>query len=368
MLAEDLLYQISLGNVPHIGHVHAKLLADVFPSARSIFEAREETLEKIEGIGQVRAGSIRRFKDFHKAEKEIVFIQKYAVEPLFLKDPAYPKRLLNCYDPPTLLYFKGNADLNTSKIVSIVGTRRNTDYGKSITEKLVEELSELNVLVVSGLAFGIDAIAHKAALKNNLQTVGVVGHGLDTIYPPENSDLAREMLRSGGILTEFGHDTKPEKHHFPARNRVVAGISDVTVIIESGIKGGSMITAEIAGSYNRDVFALPGRITDAKSAGCNELIRSNRAVLFNDSTALLEHMGWNEKAKNPLKAQKELFIPLTENERIIIKLLNEKEFTQIDEINMRSSLSSSAIAAALLNLEMQLVVKSLPGKRYGMIN
>ena len=223
------------------------------------------------------------------------FCQKHHINPLFINDPAYPQRLLNCYDPPTMLYYRGNANLNNSKIISIIGTRTNSEYGKRITEQLVEGLREYNVLIVSGLAFGIDAIAHKAALQNGLPTIGVLAHGLDQLYPPQHKQLAKDMLAEGGLLTEFRKETLPDKYNFPKRNRVVAGISDATIVIETAIKGGSMITAELAYNYNRDLFAIPGKITDAKSAGCLKLIQQNKAILLTDTTQLLEVMGWEEK-------------------------------------------------------------------------
>ena len=216
------------------------------------------------------------------------------------------------------------------------------------------------------MAFGVDAIAHKAALKNNLLTVGVLGHGLDQIYPPDHAGLAKDLLKhGGGLLTEFRSKTKPDKHNFPTRNRIVAGMSDATVVIESGIKGGSMVTAELANGYNRDVFALPGKVTDTKSAGCNYLIKSNKAMLLTDAQQLIEIMGWEEKKqKTNSKSQKEIFIELSKDEKIVVDILKEKETVHIDEINLRSGLSNSAIAAAILNLELQNVVNGLPGKMY----
>jgi DNA processing protein len=231
---------------------------------------------------------------------------------------------------------------------------------------LIEELSSQNVLVVSGMAFGVDAMAHKAAVKNNLTTVGVLGHGLDQIYPPDHSGLAKDLLKhGGGLLTEFRSKTKPDKHNFPTRNRIVAGMSDATIVIESGIKGGSMVTAELANGYNKDVFAFPGKVSDTKSAGCNYLIKSNRAMLLTDAQQLIEVMGWEEKKqKSKVKSQKEIFIELSKDEKIIVDILNEKEMVHIDEINLRSGLSNSAIAAAILSLELQNVVNGLPGKMY----
>jgi DNA processing protein len=365
-LHSELLYQLALTDVPNIGCVHAKILAQEFGSAEKIFKAKQQLLEKIEGIGEVRAKAIKSFSDFSKAEEEIKFIEKYNIKPLFLSDKNYPQRLLNCYDSPTLLYYKGDADLNVSKIVAIIGTRNHTDYGKQQTEKLVKELSSQNVLIVSGMAFGIDAIAHKASVKNNLPTIGVLAHGLDQMYPPEHSNLAKEMIKhGGGLLTEFRSKTKPDKHNFPTRNRIVAGMSDAVIVMESGEKGGSLITAELANGYNKDVFAMPGKVTDNKSAGCNFLIRNNKAMLLTDAEELIEVMGWEENSKkSKVKSQKELFIELSKDEKIIVDMLKEKETTHIDEINIRSGLSSSAIAVAILNLELQGVVATLPGKLY----
>lgn len=363
-MTNDLLYKLALTTIPNIGAVQAKILLQHYDVA-DIFKARKSDLEKIEGIGTIRATSIRNFKNFEKAEEELRFIEKFRITPLFITDDDYPKRLLNCYDSPTLLYYKGTADLNASKIIAVIGTRTHTDYSKKIIDKFIQELSVQNVLVASGMAFGVDAIAHKAAIKNNLPTVGVLGHGLDQIYPQDHSGLAKDMLKNGGgLLTEFRSKTKPDKHNFPTRNRIVAGMSDATIVIESGLKGGSMVTAELANGYNKDVFAFPGKITDSKSAGCNYLIKSNKAMLLTDAQELIEMMGWEERKKSKLKSQKEIFIELSKDEKIIIEILKEKDSAHIDEVNLRSGLSSSAIAAAILNLELQNIVLGLPGKMY----
>jgi len=264
-----------------------------------------------------------------------------------------------------MLFYRGNADLNAPKIIAVIGTRSNTDYAKQITEKLLKDLSSLNVTIVSGLAYGVDAIAHKAALKNNLPTIGVLAHGLDHIYPSEHTSLARDMVKNdGGLLTEFRRNTKPDKHNFPTRNRIVAGMSDATIVIETGLKGGSMITAELANSYNKDVFALPGKVTDPKSAGCNYLIKNNKAMLLTDTQEIIEIMGWEEKKKSDSKKQRELFIELSPEEKLIVDILKQRESVHIDDINNHSGLSSSAVAGAILSLELQSVVLSLPGKLY----
>lgn len=364
MDSQELLYQLALTLVPNIGDVQAKILINHYGDAETVFKEKTSLLEKIEGIGTVRAQSIKNFNDFKQAEDEIKFIEKYRIRSLFLTDEDYPQRLLNCYDSPTLLFYKGKANLNTSKVIGIVGTRSNTEYGKYFTEKLVKDLSEQDILVISGLAIGIDAIAHKAALKNGLSTVGVVGHGLDQIYPYENTSLAKDMVkRGGGILSEFFSGTKPDKHNFPLRNRIVAGLCDATVLVETNIKGGSMITAKLADAYNRDVFAVPGRTIDKVSSGCNHLIKYNKAILLTDADDLLDILGWKEKKKE-MKKQKELFIELSAEEKMIVQLLQEKEKVHIDEINLSSGLSSSAAASALLNLELQGIIVGLPGKMY----
>ena len=364
----ELLYQLALTLIPNIGPVQAKILLQ-HCNAEEIFHAKKSYLEKIEGIGPVRAASIAAFKDFSKAEEEIKFIEKYKIKPLFLTDNDYPKRLLNCYDSPTLLYYKGEADLNAAKIVAIIGTRSHTEYAKQVTEKLVKELAAQNITVVSGLAFGVDAIAHKAAVKNDLPTVGVLAHGLDQIYPAEHTGLAKDIVKhSGGLLTEFRSKSKPDKHNFPTRNRIVAGMSDATVVIETSLKGGSMITAELANSYNKDVFAIPGKVTDTKSAGCNYLIKNNKAMLLTDAAELIQVMQWEDKVKSKKekKSQRELFIELTPEEKIVVAILREKETVHIDEINGKSGLNSSAVAGAMLSLELQGIIYSIPGKMYSL--
>lgn len=363
-MAPDLLYQLALALVPNVGDYHARTLIQTYGSAGAIFKAKKSELERVTGIGAIRAQSIKKFDAFHVAQAEIEFIQKYKVMPLFITDPAYPRRFLHCYDAPPLLFYKGTADLNASKIIGIVGTRSNTDYGRSFTEKLVNDLSHLRIVIASGLAFGIDAWAHKAALKMRLPTVGVVGHGLDTIYPSEHRGMAKQMLSDGGgLLTEFFSKTKPDKHHFPLRNRLVAGLCDAVIVVETAVKGGSMITAKLADAYNRDVFAVPGRIVDKNSSGCNFLIRHNKAHLLTEASELLEIMRWNEERITP-KKQRELFPELTPDEEKIMCLLKEGDGMHIDVINTRSELSSSAVAAAILGLELHGIATSLPGKLY----
>lgn len=365
----DLLYQIALTLVPQIGPVQARHLATHFETARAIFHASGNTLKRIDGIGEARAAAIKSFRDFAQAEKEIAFIEQFRIIPLFITHPAYPKRLLNCYDCPVLLYFKGNADLNAARIISVIGTRSHSEYGRLITEKLIADLTHPGVLVISGLAHGIDAVAHKAALKNGLPTVGVLAHGLSQVYPSQHTSLAREIVKEGGgLLTEFMSPAMPDRHQFPARNRIVAGLSDATIVVETGVKGGSMITAELANGYNRDVFAIPGKVTDPKSAGCNYLIRNHKASLLTDAAGLKESMNWDAALAPAGKnnKQKQLFIELSREERLLVDLLQEKESMHIDEINQRSGLSNSTVAAAILNMELQNIIFAHPGKTYSL--
>jgi DNA processing protein len=365
-MANKLLYEIALTLVPNIGDVRAKALIEKFGDAEAIFKATKSNLENIEGIGTIAANAIKHFNDFKICEDEIEFIEKNNITPLFITDEQYPQRLLNCYDSPTMLYYKGNANLNCSKIISVVGTRNNSDYGKIICEKIIEDLAAENVLVISGLAFGIDSIAHKASLKNNLKTIGVMAHGLDKIYPAQNKPLAKDMLQQGGLLTDFMSGTNPDRQNFPRRNRIVAGMCDALVVIESSAKGGSLISAELANSYNKDVFAIPGRVNDLRSEGCNYLIKNNKALLITNATDLMETMNWNAAPKK-VKKQRELFIELTPDEKVIVDILQENDNIQIDQLYFKSGLSSSAVAQALLMLEMQGIVASLPGKVFKLI-
>jgi DNA processing protein len=367
-MTTDRLFQLALSSTPQIGPVQAKLLIEVFGSAESIFKAKYRHLIAIEGMGEIRARNIKNFRGFMEAEKELNFLEKNSIQLLFLTDENYPKRLLNCYDSPILLFYRGNANLNASRVISIVGTRNPSDYGRYLTETIISDLENQNVVVVSGLAYGIDAIAHKTSIKYQLPTVGVLAHGLDQVYPFHHSLLAKEMVEKGGLLTEFKSNTKPDKHNFPARNRIVAGMSDALVVIETGVKGGSMITAELANGYNRDVFAFPGKITDSKSEGCNSLIRLNKAVLITEASELIEQLGWaDRKTTIDQLSQRTLFVELTPEQEIIVNILREKKEVHIDELNLRSQLSSSLVAAAILQLELSNLIRCLPGKRYAFV-
>jgi DNA processing protein len=261
-----------------------------------------------------------------------------------------------------MLYYKGNADLNSQRILAIVGTRKATDYGKQMTETIIDGLQSYGVVVVSGLAYGIDYFAHKSALKFNQKTIGVVAHGLDRIYPAVHKPLAEKMINSGGILTEFNSETIPDKENFPARNRIVAGISDGVLLVESAAKGGALITASIADSYNREVFAVPGKVTDTYSAGCNFFIKTNKAYLAESADDIAYIMGWNQDA--PKQKQNKLLLDLTPLERQLVNLLVQKGKVEIDSICNYLDLMPSEVSVILLELEFKGIIQALPGKVY----
>ncbi len=363
MYTQEQIYQLSLTRIPDLGSILTRYLIDHFGSATAIFSARLKDLAAVEGIGTYRAGQIKNFKDHSLAENELTAIAAKNIELLFITDEKYPRRLRNCPDAPLVLFYKGNADLNHNRMVSIIGSRHHTEYGRWATEQLIQALKPFQVTVISGLAYGVDAIAHKAALQQKMETIGVLAHGFKTIYPGLHKSLASEMIERGGLLTEFMFDELPDRHHFPKRNRIVAGMSDATVIIETAIKGGSMITADLAFQYNRDVFALPGRINDAKSSGCLQLIAENKATPFISSTHFLEAMGWME-IKKKKNTEKKLFHELSSQEQIIVDLLQAKESLHIDEIYLQSKLSNSEMAAAILSLELQNIILPHPGKYF----
>lgn len=365
-MQDELFFRIALTKVPHIGCIQGRILIEQFGDARSVFTAPLPKLMATEGIGEFRASAIKKFSNFKEVEKEIKFLLAHDVQPIFITEPDYPKKLLHCSDAPLLLYFKSSNSFPTERMIGIVGTRNNSVYGRQITETIVKELYPFNVTIVSGLAYGIDAIAHKSALASNMRTIAVMAHGLDMIYPPEHARLARELTMQGGLLTEFTTGTDPDRHNFPSRNRIVAGLCDATIVIETGVKGGSMITADLANGYNRDVFAVPGRINDEKSKGCNELIRTNKADLFTSVSHMVDLMGWNNEKKILKKQQMEIFPELSEDEKKILSILSNCEFVHIDEICFKSNFSTSQVAAALLNLEIHSLVKSLPGKLYSL--
>jgi DNA processing protein len=362
----SLLYQVGLTFVKNIGPTLAKNLLAYFGDAEKVFKASHTKLLTVPGIGSKTIAELNFSEALLKAEEELKFMERNEIKVLFYTDTAYPKRLKNCHDSPILLYSKGNADLNNYRVISIVGTRNATDYGKQLCKQLIEELEQYNVLVVSGLAHGIDVAAHKECLRVNVPTVGVLGHGLDKMYPSQNRSTAEKMLENGGLLTEYPSGTIPDRENFPQRNRIVAGIADATVVIEASVKGGALITAEIANSYNRDVFAFPGRVGDTFSEGCNFLIRNNKAALLTCVADLAYSLGWEKPDYlNPVVQQFMLPVDLSTDEQTIFNIiLQHKLPLAIDDLTIKTNMPVSKLAMNLLNMEMQGYIRSLPGKTY----
>ncbi len=369
MPSDELLYQIGLTLVNGIGDSHAKNLLAYCGSAGAVFEANKSSLLKIPGVGEFLANSLINGKNvLQEAEKEIRFIEDNNVQPLFFTDQDYPHRLKFCSDSPILLYYKGTANLNAQKIIAVVGTRQPSEYGKQLTEKFIAELKGSGILVVSGLAYGIDVLAHKKALENDLDTVGVVAHGLDRIYPSLHEPIALKMQKMGGILTDFRSETNPDAVNFPKRNRIVAGMCDALVVVESKRDGGSLITATIANSYNKDVFAFPGRTNDPQSEGCNAFIKMNRASLMESAADLFYIMGWDtEKTTKKETSQIPLLLNLNEEEQKIVNAFTNKKQVHVDEISYSSSFPISKVSSLLLQLEFSNVIKSHPGKMYSLV-
>lgn len=359
----DLQYQIALTLIPGIGDISGKKFVQYCGSAEAIFQETRKSLEKISGMREATIEALCNPKTFLKrAEEEIAFIEKNGIRPLFFLDSDYPRRLLQCDDGPMMLYYKGAANLNANRVVAIVGTRNITDYGKENCNQLVQDLVEDNVLIVSGLAYGVDTCAHKASLKNNIPTVGVMGSGMQQIYPAANKKLASDMLAQGGIITENMSGTQPDRENFPRRNRIIAGMADAVVVIESAMKGGSLITADLANSYNRDVFAYPGRVLDLYSQGCNYLIRTNRAHLMESVLNLRYVMRWN--SANKTEKQTAIFREYTDEEKQIMDCFGSNAVVNLDDIIVKTEMPTTKIAALLLNLEFDGVLMALPGKRY----
>lgn len=360
------LHQLALSCIPGIGPVLARNLISYFGEAEEVFKAKKKDLNHIPGIGIKSLDFLRTTEPLKRAEQELQFIEKFKINAFFLTDDAYPKRLRNCADSPIIVYFKGNADLNSAKVISIVGTRTATDYGKDICRTLLEDLKIHQPLIISGLAYGIDAAAHREAIKLEIPNVAVLAHGLDRIYPAQHRAMAEKILDCGGLITEFMSGTIPDRENFPKRNRIIAGLADLTIVVEANVKGGALITAELANSYNRDVFAYPGRISDEFSQGCNFLIKTNRANLMTKVADLEYLMGWSSNQVVHSKTQLSLPINLTEDEQIIAKILYEKSSLGIDELAFFSGFPQSKLIMIILGMEMRGTVISLPGKIYKM--
>ncbi len=365
---ETLKYQMALTQIKGIGNIIAKTLLAHTGSAEAIFKQHKQQLIRIPSIGEYIATQLTtNLSDvFRRVDREIDFILKNKITPLFFTDETYPFRLKECVDAPMILYSKGNQDYNAGFCIAIVGTRKITEYGKNICHEFVKDLSQLNhhVTIVSGLAYGVDICAHKASLECGLNTVGVLGHGLDRIYPGTHRAVAIKMLNQGALLTEYMSETNPDAPNFVQRNRIVAGMIDALVVIESATKGGALITAEIASSYNRDVFAFPGNIKNEYSGGCNKLIKTNKAALIECAADLEKMMGWERQSTNKNFIEPLLFPELLDIEKQMIHFMRLSDTVHINQILSKFDMPMSKICPLLIEMEFKGLVKCFPGNLY----
>ena len=368
---ETLKYKIGITLIKGIGNSLAKNLIAYVGNVEGVFKEKQQNLAKIPGIGDVLSKEIVSQQILKRAEQEIEFILKNKIQTGYFTDRDYPYRLKECPDSPVLIYSKGNCNLNNGKFVGIVGTRNATETGKENCKKLIDGLVRVqpSVNIVSGLAYGVDICAHKASLDAGLPTIGIIGHGLDRIYPASHRPIAIKMLQNGALLTEYLSQTNPDKQNFVQRNRIIAGLCDAIVVVESGFKGGALITAEIANEYNRDVFAFPGRVTDEWSVGCNGLIKNNKASLIESADDLLKFMNWERTdSRSSTNVQTALFQDLSEEEQTIVSALRQHpDGIQVNEMALKLIKPISRISSLLLELEFKGLVKCLPGGMYRII-
>ncbi len=367
MSEDDLLAVLALQRVPKVGDVNAKKLIQTCGSAQGVFKEKKARLQKIDGIGELMVKHLFK-KDYRKeAEAELQFIYDEGITPLYFESEDYPEKLKHCYDGPILLFQSGNVNLKEKKLLSIVGTRQITTYGTEFCERLVAELAAFDVVIISGFAYGVDICAHNAAIQNNLQTVGCLAHGLNQIYPKIHKKYMSKVEANGGFLTDFWSTAIFDKNNFLRRNRIIAGLSEATIVIESAEKGGSLVTADIAHSYNRDVFAVPGKTTDPYSKGCNDLIKFQKAQLLTSAADIVYNLGWDVSQKTSKVIQKQLFVELTDEEKVIYRFLKTKEKEMLDVIALACEMPIFKVSSLLLNLEMKGVVKPLPGKVFKLV-
>jgi DNA processing protein len=369
LLEKETLFRIALTRTRNIGAAYTKKLIGIFGDARSVFRAKESVLLQT-GIRADAAAAIVAFEGQAALEAELLFLEKKGIRVLFFTDKDYPDRLRDISDAPPLLFYKGTADLNAKRMVAVVGTRIPSDYGREVTSQLIGRMGQPDMVIISGLALGIDTAAHKAALDHRLPTIGVLGHGFGHLYPPENRALAAEMLRHGGLLTSLPYSAKPEAYHFPDRNLIVAALCDALLVVETAQKGGSLLTVKEALRCNRKVFAVPGRIMDSRSAGCNRLIRQHQATMLTSGEQLPAAMGWSwpEGGTGTQDALRLDALRLSsaggDPENNLLELLRQQGSLTIDEIATRTGLQPSSLALVLLRLEMKGQISALPGKRY----
>lgn len=363
---ESLRYKIAISLIKGIGPVLAKNLIAYLGNVEAVFTESQAHLAKIPDIGRVLSKEIKNQQVLVRADKEVNFILKNNIQALFYTDKAYPYRLKECVDSPVMLYTKGNMNLNANRFIGVVGTREASEYGKEICQKMIQDLGYMraDITIVSGLAYGIDICAHKTSLDSGLPTIGAIGHGLDRIYPVSHRTTAVKMLEKGGLVTEYLTETNPDRQNFVQRNRLIAGMCDAVVVVESAEKGGSLITADMAQSYNRDVFAFPGRVGDIHSAGCNALIKSNKAGLIESASDLVNAMCWEVSSNKATAIQPSLFLDLTEIQQSVVTILRKNASKTINELAIALGLPVSKTSSMLLEMEFSGVVKCLPGNSY----
>jgi len=367
MTQSELYHTLALMQVEGVGDVIAKKLIQHCGNASEVFASKKSQLQKIDGIGSVVIKNLHNKSVFSKAEAELQFIAQENISITYFQEENYPERLKHCYDCPVLLFQAGNIDLQNRRIISIVGTRQITSYGMEFTKKLIEEIAALNPIVISGFAYGVDIYAHQMAMGCGLQTIGVLAHGLNQIYPKTHKKYMAKMEQNGGFLTEFWSSSNPDKENFIKRNRIVAGISEATIVIESAERGGSLVTANLANDYNRDVFAVPGRTTDKYSQGCNNLIKTQRANLLTSAADLVYILNWELQRETQKVVQKQLFISLTEEEQKIYDYLQKAGKEMMDIIALECDFPIYRISSILLNMELKGVIRPLPGKMFEVV-
>ncbi|MDP5198376.1 DNA-processing protein DprA [Flavobacterium sp. DG2-3] len=363
MTDQELFNLLALLKVDGVGDILGKKLLHTFGSASEIFKAKSAQLAAVDGIGAALLKNLKDKTIFEKADRELSFIKNNTIDVSFFQDESYPERLKHCFDAPILIFTAGNLDFKNKKLISIVGTRQITSYGTDFCRKLIEDLAPLDPVIVSGFAYGVDIVAHQAAMDYNLQTVGVLAHGLNQIYPRTHKKYMAKMEENGGFITEFWSDSNPDKEKFVRRNRIVAGMTEATIVIESADKGGSLITANMANDYNRDVFAVPGRVTDKYSQGCNNLIKTQKANLLTSAADLIYMLNWDIKEK-PKNIQKQLFVELEPEEQKVYDFLQKKGKELLDIIAIECDIPIYKLSGILIGMELKGIIRPLPGKLF----
>ena len=363
-----MIYQLALTFIKGVGDVLARQLLTTCGSAEAVFKESPQALQKISGFATTLARNIKSPEVMRRAEEELRFIEKHKIRCYFIEDDDYPLRLKECPDAPILFYFKGQTNLNATHALSIVGTRHATPYGKDRTKSIIRELAQLypDLLIVSGLAYGIDVTAHQAALSYGLPTVAVLAHGLDRIYPQAHKQVAREMLTKGGLLSDYPTKTRPDRANFVKRNRIVAGLTPASLVVESAEKGGSLITANIAFSYSREVLAIPGRVTDPYAIGCNRLIQRNKAALVSSAEDIIKIMNWDLPSQKELPKQGVLLFE-EKGQDPVLRMLAEKQHCSITSLAMELNIPLPQLATRLFDLQMEGKIRTMPGNEYCII-